>query len=796
MNRANTASQHSMSPGQATEPAELEARLRFETLIADLSSRFVNLPAGEVDREIMEAERRICEVLGLDISAIWQWSAGPPGHFTLTHYYSALDGPQPSMQLSDSDFPWFRQLMIEGRIVPISSLGQMPAEAALDRENCRRLGVKSNLCLPLTVAGEPVGILGLNTTRAERDWPDALVKRLQLLAQVFTHALARKRADEALRESEERMTLAAEAAEFGVWVWSLARDGVWGSERWLRLFGFASGEAISFEGIIQRIHPDDRETVEREVRRALAGGSDYVGEFRAVLPDGTQRWVASRGRGYPDGSGKPARMLGAAVDITERKRTEDQVRQLSLAVEQSPVSVLITDLQGNIIYVNRKFSEVSGYGREECIGQNPRLLKSGECPRSVYEELWSRITRGGTWQGEFHNRRKNGELYWEWAVISPLLNAAGKVTHFVGIKEDITERKRAEEALRASQARLAAGTELAGLGYFEVDYAGQTCFLDDRFREICGLPANLLQGLHPVQFWQENIHPDDRDYLQDVRQKLHAGRIDSISAEYRYLHPAKGQRWLHHSARVVGRSAGGGGIRTLGVVRDITELKRAEAEARDLSGRLLRAQEAERARIAKELHDGLSQNLALLSVELEMFGQRLPDSPEQINARLVEFSRHTKGLSAEVHRIAHGLHPAKLTQLGLEVALRGFCREMTTAHSMAVRFEARDVPRGLPEDVALCLYRVAQEAVQNVVKHSGAKQATVELAALGGALVLTITDDGQGFVMGTGRATGSLGLVSMHERVRLVQGEIAVQSQPGEGTRVEVRVPLPKETKP
>jgi PAS domain S-box-containing protein len=775
---------------------ELEDRLRFETLIADLSSRFVNLPADEVDREIMEAERRICEVLDLDISAIWQWSAGPPGRFTLTHYYSALDGPQPSMQLSDSDFPWFRQLMIEGRIVPIASLEEMPAEAALDRENCRRLVVKSNLCLPLTVAGEPVGILGLNTTRAARDWPDELVKRLQLLAQVFTHALARKRADEALRESEERMTLAAEAAEFGVWVWSLARDGVWGSERWLRLFGFASGEAISFEGIIQRIHPDDRETVEREVRRALAGGSDYVGEFRAVLPDGTQRWVASRGRGYPDGSGKPARMLGAAVDITERKRTEDQVRQLSLAVEQSPVSVLITDLQGNIIYVNRKFSEVSGYGREECIGQNPRLLKSGEYPRSVYEELWSRITRGGTWQGEFHNRRKNGELYWEWAVISPLLNAAGKVTHFVGIKEDITERKRGEAALRVSEARLAAGTELAGLGYYEADYAKRTCFLDERFRELCGIPSNLQAGLDPVQFWQEHIQPDDLHYLQDERQKLHSGKVDWIAAEYRYLHPTKGQRWLHHSARVAGRSAGGAGIRTFGVLRDITNRKQAEEAARDLSGRLLRAHEAERARIAKELHDGLSQNLALLSVELDMFGQRLPETAGQINARLGEFSRQTKELSAEVHRISHGLHPAKLTQLGLAVALRGFCREVETAHGFPVRFEAREVPRALPEDVALCLYRVAQEAVQNAVKHSGAKQLQVALVAVNETLDLTVTDDGQGFAMEAVRAQGSLGLVSMLERVRLVQGEITVVSKPGGGTRIEVRVPLPKTATP
>ncbi len=184
---------------------DLEEQLRFEMVLAEISGRFVNLPVDRVDSEIMDAERRICELLGIDISAIWQWSSGPPGVFVLTHYYSVQDGPQPSMQLSDTDFPWFRQLMLDGRIVPISSLEDMPAEAALDRENCSRLGVKSNLCLPLMVGGAPIGILGFNTTRAERYWPEPLIKRLQLVSQIFTNALARKRADEQLKNRLEEI---------------------------------------------------------------------------------------------------------------------------------------------------------------------------------------------------------------------------------------------------------------------------------------------------------------------------------------------------------------------------------------------------------------------------------------------------------------------------------------------------------------------------------------------------------------------------------------------------------------
>jgi PAS domain S-box-containing protein len=130
-----------------------------------------------------------------------------------------------------------------------------------------------------------------------------------------------------LRESEERMTLAAQAAGFGVWAWSIASNQLWGTERWLRLFGFAPDEFVTFKKVIERIHPDDREMMERKVRRALEDGVEYAEEYRVVLPDGTLRWVAARGRMYPDARGKAARMLGASIDITGRKESEAEVQR-------------------------------------------------------------------------------------------------------------------------------------------------------------------------------------------------------------------------------------------------------------------------------------------------------------------------------------------------------------------------------------------------------------------------------------------------------------------------------------
>jgi PAS domain S-box-containing protein len=239
------------------------------------------------------------------------------------------------------------------------------------------------------------------------------------------------------------------------------------------------------------------------------------------------------------------------------------------------------------------------------------------------------------------------------------------------------------------------------------------------------------------------------------------------------------------------------GMLVLASIIDLSERKRAEEALRvsyrrqqTLARQLLTAQEGERRRIARELHDDLNQQLALLAVELDVLGEKPPGTPAQVAERVRELSALVKELSSTVHDLSHQLHPSKLEQLGLVAAVRGLCRELTESHGLEARFTHDLMPDVIPNDIALCLYRIVQEALHNIIKHSGTRHATVELSGTADAVCLRIVDNGVGFDPDAEDGNGGLGLVSMRERLHLVRGEIAIDSRPSGGTRIDIRVPV------
>jgi len=313
----------------ALESREFEERLRFETLLADLSARFINLPVDEVDAEIEAAQRQVCECLHMDVSALWQLPAEGSTTLLLTHIYRPPDFPPvPEAMDAKEHFPWSLEKVLKHESVIWSRLVDAPAEALCDLGTYQHFGLKSVLTLPLSTGGDPVfGALNFSVTQNERDWPAELVNRLQLVALVFANALARKRAEQTLRESEERLQLATDSSGVGLWGLDVASGLVWASDRLREMFRFEPNETLTMESFLRRMHPEDRERVDAAVREAIAHETKLEVEYRIELPGGETRWISARGRVPQTSPGKPEYLLGSSIDDTERKRMELETRR-------------------------------------------------------------------------------------------------------------------------------------------------------------------------------------------------------------------------------------------------------------------------------------------------------------------------------------------------------------------------------------------------------------------------------------------------------------------------------------
>jgi PAS domain S-box-containing protein len=304
-------------------------------------------------------------------------------------------------------------------------------------------------------AGWLVGLTGLAVTAALAIIVVLVVHRRKELERQVAERTA------ALRETEQRLAHAMSLAQLADWEYEVASGLFKFSDRYYALHGTTSeqegGNVMSAEHFVRRfVHPDDAHLVAEEIAKAgVAADPGYRSqvEARILRRDGEPRHVLVHIAIAKDAAGRTLCLRGANQDITERKKSEHELRKLWRAVEQTPAIVVITNVDGIIEYVNPKFVEITGYGVAEALGRNPRFLKSGVHPASLYKTMWDTLLQGNVWQGELCNKKKNGELNWEWASISPVRDQEGEITHFIAVKEEITERKRiAQELLLAKEA--------------------------------------------------------------------------------------------------------------------------------------------------------------------------------------------------------------------------------------------------------------------------------------------------------------------------------------------------------
>jgi PAS domain S-box-containing protein len=570
--------------------AELGERLRFETLLADLSAHFVSVPADQTDHEIENAQRRICECLSIDQCSLWQSLPSDPEILLLTHLYRTHESelpPPPQRMKGEESFPWATRKLKANEIISIPRTTEAPPEAAVDKEAWLQYHVKSTLAFPLSAGGgSTFGVLSFDGTQEELKIPEPLQKRLQLISQVFASALARKRADQTLRDSEARLSLAAESADAGLWTLEPISGHVWATEKTFELFGLPPNENLNLTKVLALVHADDRTAVTEVIKEAMGSGKEARIEYRILRPDGSLHWIDSRGRRHP-GASEPDRLMGVSVDVTERKNAEAVRLRHSAIVESSDDAIISKDLDGIITTWNHGAQRIFGYSEEEAVGQPITIIVPSEL-RSEEQEILRRLRAGERIEHyeairvTKQNRRVHVSL-----TLSPIRNSSGTVIGVSKISRDITERKQAESALRESEERFRTVANIAPVMIWMSGADKRCTFFNQRWLDFTGrsMKEELGEG------WTRSVHPDDLDQCLGIYSSAFDAHVD-FQMEYRLRRHDGEFRWVLD--RGVPRFQSDGEFQGyIGSCVDLTdsrrvaeELKRSYEEVKQLKERL------------------------------------------------------------------------------------------------------------------------------------------------------------------------------------------------------------------
>ena len=348
------------------------------------------------------------------------------------------------------------------------------------------------------------------------------------------------------------------------------------------------------------------------------------------------------------------------------------------------------------------------------------------------------------------------------------------------------KRRKTETELIRSNEKLRLSMESGESVGWEADIATERVYWFGDLQKIFGISSNTFAGEYG-DFYRY-VHPEDQPRVSKAVATAKKSCAPFVE-EFRVIHPDGTTRWVVSRGKFE-YAKNGDATRMIGMAVDITERKQAEEALASVSRRLIEAQEQERTWIARELHDDINQRIALLAVNLEKLGQDLPSSDVQTSCGIEDASRHMQSLASDIHSLSHRLHSSKLEVLGLVAASRGFCVELSKEQDVQIAFHSEDIPKELPQEISLCLFRVLQEALQNAVKHSGVCQFEVSLKGVSNEINLSVQDGGVGFDPEKAINQAGIGLISMQERLKLVGGRLSIDSKVQRGTTIHAHVPL------
>lgn len=642
-------------------------------------------------------------------------------------------------------------------------------------------------------------------------------------------------------QSEERLRLATEAAGLGIWHWYPEKDvAVWENDRMFEIYGqpLEEGPLSAAEFMERVIHPEDREPFKQGLKEAVETRKRFFFSGRFFRRDGALRWIEFSGQFESATEASGRRMIGTMTDITERKESEEAIRKseernrqlaekMQQAASASELGFWSWDIATGEIDPDQNNRAALGLPVEGPVTFDDFVARIHPDDREeVGTEIEQCLKTGIPYDSEFRVQGGGSSVRWIAARGAVSFDSDGAPLRMDGIAIDITKRKQMAEALRESEERLRLALDAAGMSSWAWTLQDDSISWSANLEPQMAMPPGSFRGGY--QAFLDLVHPEDRQRVDTaVNRSIHYGHEYRI--EFRMLKADGSIRWTE-TRGMVRRDPKGNPLQFFGVDLDVTERKHAEqkledaranleirvtertrelADAlgnlesevairkateetlRELSARLLRAQDEERRRIARELHDSTGQTLAALKMGIARVQNEI-ESGMASKESLDESNNLADQAIAEIRTISHLLHPPLLDEVGFNSACKWYVEGFEKRSGIRVSLRIEDIP--LSRSASLALFRVLQESLTNVLRHSGATMADVSLTRSGEEVVLVVKDSGKGMpadqidtFLQTGGGVG-IGLAGMRERLKQLGGKLELRSE--SGTAVISRLPI------
>jgi PAS domain S-box-containing protein len=662
---------------------------------------------------------------------------------------------------------------------------------------------------PVSSAVSPAEGASRNPSQQEKDLRSAVGRIPEAPGGVSTPSPipdTNSQAEVAEAEKDKEFRIMADIAPAMIWLSGPDTLRTYFNRPWLEFTGRSLEQELG-DGWTQGIHPEDRGPCLEQYRSSVRECKPFKLEYRLRRADGKYRWVLSHVVPRLSDAGLFDGYVGSVMDITERKAAEETSSRLAAIVQSSDDAIIAKDLRGVITSWNASAERIFGYSSEEVIGKPITIVIPPELQKEE-EQILRRLMAGQriehfeTVRVTKHGKRINVSL-----TISPVKDSSGRIVGASKIARDITRLKQVEEALRDSEQRMRYSLEAASFGTWNWDIASGKVHWSDNMEKIHGQPPGSFSG--SFEGFVEGICVEDRRRVQDAIQKALGGE-GKYEVEYRQFRADGALSWMESHGQVI-YDESKRPTAMIGVCWDITErkqnedelkqaheqlevrvrertseLERAQERLRMLSGRLLRMQDDERRRIARELHDTVGQLVVALNLNLVPVEEELLQKDPALAKQITESLSLVEELSRDLRTISHLLHPPLLDEAGLQSALRWFVDGFSERSKIEVDLRLDPALGRLPAEHETAIFRIVQECLTNIHRHSGSRTASIDISRKGDHVEVEIRDQGKGMPRPAPRA--GVGIQGMGERLHQLGGSLDVAST-SSGTRVLAILP-------